>query len=81
MAVARLPLSLAAEVAASGDQSQGHKHCENGRETREEAGPMDVDEAETIVRLVQGDLMRFVVDLTGDTEIGGIVEHNWRGGF
>ena len=80
MAVARLQLSPAEKVAATGDKSQGQEHSEDGRESRREARPMYVDEAKAVVGLIQGNIVVLVMDLICDTKIRFILEHNGRGG-
>ena len=67
-----LSLAPATEVAAGGDGQSDQHHDEDGREASGKAGPMEVDEADPVVRLVEGYVLRLVSDLGLDGD-GGVV--------
>ena len=63
---ARLPLAAAPDIAEPCDERKGDNDGEDRRETGAEACPMQVDEGESVVRLVQVHIGRFVADVVSD---------------
>ena len=57
-----LALSTAPKVTAASDKEAGHDHCEDGREPGTETRPVEINERETIVGLVKGNLAGGVGD-------------------
>ena len=53
----RLSLTSATEVAARGDCQSDQDHGEDGGQASRKAGPVEINEADPIVRLVEGDMV------------------------
>ena len=79
MAGSCLSLASAMEVATRSDGQSDQHHDEDGGEASGKTGPMEVDEADPVVRLVEGHVLRLVGDLGLDGD-GGIVlgVDGWR---
>ena len=59
----RLTLTSATEVAAQGDRQSDQDHGEDGGQASGKAGPVQIDEADAIIRLVEGDVIGGIVTL------------------
>ena len=60
MASTGLALTTSPVVAASRDEKTGEDDDEDGREACGERGPVDIDQAESIIRLVEADIRGLV---------------------
>ena len=73
-----LALAPATEVAAASDEESRQHDGKDGREPRAEACPMNVDKTESVVGLVQGDVVGLIRDRGLDEE-GSLVFHGYGG--
>ena len=79
MAGTCLSLTSATEVAAGSDGQSDQHHDEDGGEASGKTGPMEVDEADPVVRLVEGHVIGLVSDLGLDGDGGVVLGVNcWR---
>ena len=78
MASSGLPLPPAPEIATPGDEEQDDNHGQDGGEAGRDAGPMHVDEADSMIGLVDGRL--FVRGLGVDGEVSVVGDDNGRSG-
>ena len=62
----RLALTSATEVAARGDRQSDQNHSEDGGQARGKAGPVQIDEADAVIRLVEGNVIGRVGDIGFD---------------
>ena len=73
-----LPLSPAPEITTPGDKEQDDNHGQDGREPGPEAGPMHVDEAESVIGLV--DVRLLLRGLGVDREVSVVGDDDGRSG-
>ena len=74
-----LALAPATEVAAASDEESHQHDGKDGGKPRAEACPMNIDEAESVIGLIQGDVVGFMGDGVLDGE-GSLVFHGDGGG-
>ena len=79
MASVWLSLPPAAEITTSSNE-EGDEHGKYGGKARAEARPMDIDEAKSMVGLVQVDVAGFMVDFVVDGKVRIVLEEHGRGG-
>ena len=74
-----LALSTAPKVTAAGDKEVGQDHCEDGREPGTETRPVEINERESIVGLVKGNLAGGVGDFGVDGDLCLVLSMDGRG--
>ena len=74
----RLSLAAASDIAAPGDECEGDDDSKNGREADAETCPVQVDERESVVGLIEVNIGGFVTDIVGNRQVGLVVEDDWR---
>ena len=66
------------DIAAPGDERKGDDDGENGREAGAETCPVQIDERESMVGLIEVNIGRFVADVVGNRQVGLVMEDDWR---
>ena len=79
MAGTRLALQAAPKIEAAGDKEAHQDDGENRGEASTEAGPVEINQGEAIVGLIQRHVAGFVGDITCNGELGVILDVDSRG--